>query len=123
MRRVLLSALLIAIPLHTAVAADAIEALTESSAAPKEAKQVQIAKMKFNPSDVTVKAGSVVTWTNTEALPHNVHFKAGAPNVTKDVEGPMLRANQTYSVRFNQPGTYDYICTPHPFMKAKVIVE
>ena len=123
MRRILLSALLASLPLHTALAADAIEPLPEASAAPAEAKQVQIDKMKFNPTDITVKAGSVVTWTNKEGLPHNVHFKAGGPNVTKDIEGPMLRANQTYSVRFNQAGTYDYICTPHPFMKAKVTVE
>ncbi|GEP03043.1 amicyanin [Methylobacterium oxalidis] len=123
MRRALLSALLVALPLHAASAADAIEVLPDASAAPAEAKQVQIAKMKFNPTDITVKAGTVVTWTNSEALPHNVHFKAGGPNVSKDIEGPMLRANQTFSVRFNQAGTYDYICTPHPFMKAKVTVE
>lgn len=119
MRSILIAAALAAASLGPALAADAIEVVT---GAPAGGTEVKIAKMKFQTPELKVKSGSTVTWTNTEALPHNVHFKAGA-GVEKDVEGPMLRANETYSVKFSTPGTYSYICTPHPFMKGKVTVE
>ncbi|ACS40532.1 amicyanin [Methylorubrum extorquens] len=119
MRALAFAAALAAFSATAALAAGALEAVQE---APAGSTEVKIAKMKFQTPEVRIKAGSAVTWTNTEALPHNVHFKSG-PGVEKDVEGPMLRSNQTYSVKFNAPGTYDYICTPHPFMKGKVVVE
>lgn len=118
MRSILLAAALALAPLGSVMAADAIEIVPGGAGG----TEVKIAKMKFQTPDLNVKAGSTVTWTNTEALPHNVHFKAG-PGLEKDVEGVMLRANETFSVKFNTPGTYTYICTPHPFMKGKVTVE
>lgn len=119
MRSLILAAALALAPMGAALAADAIEVVSE---APSGGAEVKIAKMKFQTPDVKIKAGETVTWVNTEALPHNVHFKPGA-GVEKDVEGPMLRANQTYTVKFNAAGTYNYICTPHPFMTGKVVVE
>lgn len=119
MRVLVLAAVIAALSTGAALAAGSLEVVPEASVGTTE---VKIAKMKFATPEVRIKAGSTVTWTNTEALPHNVHFKPGG-SVDKEVEGPMLRANQTFSVQFNTPGTYDYICTPHPFMKGKVVVE
>ena len=119
MRALILAAVLAVAPLGAAFAADPLEVVTE---APAGATEVKIAKMKFQTPEVKIKAGDTVTWSNTEALPHNVHFKPGA-GLEKDVEGPMLRSNETFSIKFNQAGSYDYICTPHPFMKGKVVVE
>lgn len=119
MRALIVAAALATFPTPAAHAAGALEVLQE---APAGGTEIKIAKMKFQTTEVRIKSGSTVTWANTEPLPHNVHFKTGA-GLDKDVEGPMLRANQTYSVKFNAPGTYDYICTPHPFMKGKVVVE
>lgn len=119
MRALAFAAALAALSATAALAAGALEAVQE---APAGSTEIKIAKMKFETPEVRIKSGSAVTWTNTEALPHNVHFKPGG-SVDKELEGPMLRANQTYSVKFNSPGTYDYICTPHPFMKGKVVVE
>ena len=33
-----------------------------------------------------------------------------------------LNGGQTASVTFNKPGTYLYICTPHPFMIGQIVV-
>ena len=55
-------------------------------------------------------------------MPHNVAFKAGVVGDAK-MDGAMMKKDQSYSITFNEAGTYDYHCTPHPFMKAKVIVE
>ena len=106
--------------------ADKISILTETAVpaaeAPADAVVVNIAKMKYEQPEVTIKPGQTVTWINTEAMPHNVAFKAGVVGDAK-MDGAMMKKDQSYSITFNEAGTYDYHCTPHPFMKAKVIVE
>jgi hypothetical protein len=34
----------------------------------------------------------------------------------------MLTGGETATVTFNRPGTYNYTCTPHPFMIGQIIV-
>lgn len=106
--------------------ADKISILTETPApaaeAPADAVVINIAKMKYEQPEVTIKAGQTVTWINLEAMPHNVAFKAGMIGDAK-LDGAMMKKDQSYSITFNEAGTYDYFCTPHPFMKGKVIVE
>lgn len=101
--------------------AQAVEVLTENPAVMVEeaadAVQIEIVNTQYGEPEITIPAGTVVTWTNRDPTPHNVEF------TELDIQGPLLRASHTYSVRFNEPGTYDYICTPHPFMKGTVIVE
>lgn len=117
---------LVAFGAGAASAASKIEILTEAPAtaaeAPAEGATVTIDKMKYQQPEITIKAGETVTWINAEAMPHNVAFKAGAVDDDK-VEGAMLKKDQSFTIRFNEAGIYDYHCTPHPFMKAKVIVE
>jgi plastocyanin len=42
--------------------------------------------------------------------------QAGGP------QGPLIGKNETYSFTFDQTGTYNYICQPHPNMKAVIEV-
>ena len=106
--------------------ADKVEILTPDVApaaeAPADAVVVKIDKLKYEPAEVTIKAGQTVTWINAEAMPHNIAFQAGVIGDAK-LDGAMMKKDQSYSVKFNDAGTYDYHCTPHPFMKGKVIVE
>jgi len=110
---------------RVAVAAAAVEAVsTGPDAEPKAAAAVvKIDKLKYLTSEIRVKVGESVTWTNLEVMPHNVHFVAAKIGADKDLMGAMLTKGQSYTVKFNQAGTYDYHCTPHPFMRAKVVVE
>ncbi|HEX4633239.1 MAG TPA: cupredoxin family copper-binding protein [Gemmatimonadales bacterium] len=70
----------------------------------------------FSPATVTVKAGATVTWVNLDDEPHTVFsdalFRSSALD-TKD----------SFSFKFDKPGTYPYHCTQHPFMKGVVIVK
>ena len=89
---------------------------------PPAAVVVHIDKMKYDAPEVTVKAGDTVVWVNQEAMPHNVAFKKGV--VGEDAfKGAMLKKGEAYAITFDAAGTYDYTCTPHPFMRGKVIVE
>jgi len=125
-RSVLASLALAVLCAGPVLAQDRIEVLTTDVATPAEvpaeAVIVTIDKMKYQQPEITIKAGDVVTWQNVEAMPHNVAFKAGAVGDEK-LDGPMMKKGQSFSVRFNEAGEYDYHCTPHPFMKGKVIVE
>ncbi|PZQ16210.1 MAG: amicyanin [Ancylobacter novellus] len=86
-------------------------------------QQIEIKDMAFGTPEVTIKVGESVTWTNKDEIAHNVHMRTGPMKGNPKAQGPMLSQNQTYTLKFNEPGTYIYICTPHPMMKGKVIVE
>jgi amicyanin len=77
--------------------------------------QVSIKDYKFQPDQVTIKKGDTVTWTNTDPVSHDVKFK--------DSESPELKKGETYSRKFNEASTFDYLCDIHPYMKGKVIVQ
>jgi amicyanin len=74
--------------------------------------------LAFSPADVTVPAGSTVTWTNKEDAPHTVTSKGGGALKSKN-----LQKGDTYSHMFMTAGTYSYYCTVHPNMMGKVTVQ
>ena len=79
-------------------------------------QEVRIADFKFLPAKLTVPAGTKVTWTNEDSAPHNA---IGEGLKTKD----LTEAGQSDTVTLSTPGTYDYICTFHAFMKGTVVVQ
>jgi plastocyanin len=71
----------------------------------------------FAPARITVAAGTKVTFTNDGTQPHNASSADGGGWDTG-----LLTKGQSASVTFNQPGTYNFICSPHPSMIGQVIV-
>lgn len=80
---------------------------------------VTIKDFAFNPGTITVKAGTKVTWTNEDSVSHTV--TADNPSSDAPASGNIAKG-QSYSFTFTKAGTYAYHCTPHPYMKATVIV-
>ena len=78
---------------------------------------VDIKEFAFNPADITVKVGTVVTWTNSDPVAHTATDPNGAFNSGN------LNQGQSFSFTFDTPGTYSYICSYHPFMKGTITVE
>jgi plastocyanin len=70
----------------------------------------------FAPPDVTVTAGSQVTWVNKDTVQHDAVAVDGAWRT------PKLGPNEQASVTFGSAGTYAYICSIHPGMRATVTV-
>lgn len=109
-----------------AFAADKVTVETKkaipASEVPAGATVVGIKGMKYEETEVKIKAGQTVYWVNKEVMPHNVAFKKGVA-AEKAVQGVLLKKDEGWAATFNEPGTFDYHCTPHPAMKAKVIVE
>ena len=84
---------------------------------PESGNAVAIQGFAFNPSTLTVKAGTTVTWTNEDSAAHNIVSDSGA------FSSDSIPKGNTYSHTFDTAGTYDYHCGIHPSMKAKIVVE
>ena len=82
------------------------------------ANAVDISGFAFSPSNITVKVGGTVTWTNMDSSAHTV------TGITSN--GPdsgTLQKGQTYSFKFTEAGTYKYSCKFHPSMTGTVTVQ
>jgi plastocyanin len=77
-----------------------------------------IAGNVFKPADMTVKVGSTVRWVNGDDHPHRIEFVNKAFSTSTYLLGPSQSASQ----RFDRPGTYDYDCMIHPYMKGTITV-
>lgn len=76
---------------------------------------VEIKDFKYNPLTLTIRQGDTVTWTNQDTVKHTATGDA--------FDSGLLGKGESFSFVFAQSGTYPYICTPHPYMKATIIVE
>ncbi len=67
---------------------------------------------------LTVPVGSTVAWVNTD--PGQIHTVTA---VDGSFDSGFLAEGESWSFTLDTPGEYEYFCTPHPWMRAKVIVE
>jgi len=61
--------------------------------------------------------GTTVTWTNQGDQEHS------ATSDSRVFDTGLLAAGQSASFTFDSAGTYTYICSPHPWMLGKVVVQ
>lgn len=87
----------------------------QAPAAAPDKNTVLIEDYKFQPAEITVQKGETITWVNQDSVKHT----ATGSSFDTGLLGKGESAKQT----FNESGTFDYICTPHPYMKGKVIVK
>ena len=67
---------------------------------------------------LTVPVGTTITWTNND--PGMIHTVTSVDGI---FDSGFLNEGDTWSYTFEESGEFDYMCTPHPWMRAKVIVE
>jgi plastocyanin len=103
----------------------AAPANTQAQTAPSAAALVQgetvnvrIKDFKFIPDTLNVKTGTTVIWTNEDSARHTVTSDSGT-----ELDSELLALGGSYSHTFNEAGDFAYHCTPHPSMRAKVIIE
>jgi plastocyanin len=77
---------------------------------------VKIDNFTFAPAQFTVKPGTTVTWTNEDDIPHTVVATDHA------FRSKALDTDDKFSFTFTTPGSYEYFCSLHPYMKATVVV-
>jgi len=81
------------------------------------ANEVFIDNFSFSPATITVAVGTKITWTNKDDVPHNVI------STSNKFASPVLDTDQKFSFTFTEAGSFDYYCSIHPRMTAKVIVQ
>jgi plastocyanin len=101
----------LAAPAHDHMAAPA-------PAAPQgQVVTIVIKNFDFTPMNVTVPVGGQVVWKNLDGEIHTVVSLDGA------FRSVALDQGDTFTFRFTKPGTYAYLCSVHPQMKATVVVR
>lgn len=93
------------------------EESTPGASATPSTIEVIIEGFAFKPAEITVPAGSVVTWRNRDGVTHTVTAR------DKSFDSGSLSGGETFSYTFKEKGTFEYYCTPHSYMSGKVIVE
>ncbi len=99
------------------VASAAAIAQTGSSAGNAETHVIVIKQMRFDPQQLSIKAGDRVEWTNQDIFTHTVTANDGSFD-----SGP-IEPGQSWSTTIRNPGTIGYHCRPHPNMAAELTVS
>lgn len=90
---------------------------------------------RYEPANITIKAGDGIKWIMVTGGPHNVSFWADSipAGAAAQLAGAMekqisplagallMQPNETYTISFGgaPKGTYHYFCTPHIAMNMK----
>ena len=88
-----------------------------SSEQKPETMEVKIDNFSFGPATLTVPAGTTVSWTNRDDIPHTVVSTEGV------FKSKVLDTDEKFSFTFSKAGSYPYFCSIHPKMTGKVIVQ
>ncbi len=88
-----------------------------TAAAQADTVDVAIQGFAFNPTPLTINAGTSVRWTNMDGAAH-----------TSTSDSPLwdsgnLANGASFVYTFTTPGAFPYHCTIHPTMLATVVVE
>jgi len=87
------------------------------NAASADEVAVTIKNFDYSPMDITVPAGTTVVWKNMDGEPHTIASIDGA------FRSPALDQGDSYKFTFASTGTFKYICSIHPKMKATITVR
>ncbi len=87
-----------------------------ANAVPEPTDTIVVKDFLFQPMLLAIKAGTTVTWSNRDEEPHTISatglFRSGA-----------LDTNQSFSFRFDKPGTFHFTCSIHPQMTGTILVQ
>ncbi len=79
-------------------------------------------KLRFVPTEITIKAGDTVEWRNVQSIPHTVTADPKRTANSRNVELPdgaepfdsgWVMGGQSFRYTFRKPGVYRYVCLPH----------
>ncbi|HYI21482.1 MAG TPA: copper-containing nitrite reductase [Candidatus Limnocylindrales bacterium] len=84
--------------------------------APDEFAETE-APADYSVNELMITLGTTVTWTNNDTgMVHTVTAVDGS------FDSAILQPGQSFSYTFNDPGDFEYFCSPHPWMRARVSV-
>ena len=102
---------------HRADTSSATRNVTPSAPDDPNHLRVEMRNIVFSQQTVELTVGQGIAWTNNDPLDHTVTADDGSFN-----SGP-IHPGETWRHVFDRAGTYAIHCTPHPFMKATIVVH
>jgi plastocyanin len=88
-----------------------------------ETVTVDIANFAFVPTRITIRAGTEVVFTNSDAAPHTATAGTDAKPMAEVFDSGLLQPGDTFSFVFEEAGEYAYFCERHPPMTGTIVVE
>jgi plastocyanin len=88
-----------------------------ANAPERKTHTVTMEATSFRPERLTVAAGDTVVWINKDPFPHTATSKAGA------FDSGSIAPEKSWKFTTVKKGEFDYVCTLHPTMKARLTVK
>jgi plastocyanin len=77
----------------------------------------RVVDFSFEPARLEVQRGTTVTWSNQGQVIHTVTAN------DRSFDSGLINSGAKASLTFSRPGTYEYHCAPHPFMRGVIVVQ
>lgn len=90
-------------------------AAAAASARADDPVDVTIDNFSFTPPVIHVAQGGTVRWTNQDDIPHSILCP------TLKIRSHALDTGDSFTYRFTERGTFDYLCGIHPHMRGQVV--
>lgn len=97
---------------------------------PDEQKEaiVRIIGNSYYPKVINIAKGTTIRWVQEEVFTYMDGEFAGFHNVVgiggpETFASPLLAHAESFSHTFKKDGEYTYMCTPHPYMRGRVVVR
>jgi len=109
----------------TQSAAASEPAASESQPAASESAEVRvrIRNSSYDPTELTIPAGTEVTFLNADGFTHTVTEGTDGQPVDDPIVDEEIDQNGSVSVTFDEPGTYNITCKIHSSMNLTITVE
>ena len=82
-----------------------------------DALEVAIEDFLYSPADLTINAGTTITWTNNDGAVHDATERDRSWNTA------LLSQGEAGEITFDEPGTFEYFCSIHPWMEGSITVR
>jgi len=81
----------------------------------------------YSPNNIIVKAGTTITVVNKDPIIHTLTATSDdidvlSPTPNNAFDTGLLRFGEEKQIKLDRPGTYNYFCTLHPFMRGSITV-
>ena len=103
--------------LAAAVIVEVLWAGRVAATSPPAFHAVLIKDFKYQPSILAVKLGDTIEWKNADIVPHTVTA------VDKSFDSGAISPGHSWKFIVRTAGSVNYLCTLHPNMRAKLIVQ
>ena len=103
--------------------AESTEPSASATEAASEEVRVRLESFAFDTDELTIAAGTEVTFLNADSAPHTVTEGVDGAAADDPIINVELAGNQAESFTFDEPGTYQITCKIHPSMNLTITVE